>query len=109
MPLGERVHSPLGFSRNCRNSSATGFRSKLVWILPGLLWLWLFAHLSWEWTLNSQYNYGWAVPFLGALIFYFRWQRRPAPDLHGRGVIIVQLSMSLVLLLLFPIRVVEEA
>ena len=109
MPLAPPEHSPLGFSRNCRNSFAVEFRSKLVWIVPGLLWLWLFAHLSWEWTLNSQYNYGWAVPFLAALVFYFRWQRRPAPDLQGRGLGMANLGMAAVLLLLLPIRVIEEA
>lgn len=85
------------------------FRSKHEAILPGLLWLWLFAHLQSEWTLNSQYNYGWAVPFLGALIFYFRWQRRPPPDLHGRGLGMVKVATAVVLLFLLPIRVVEEA
>jgi exosortase len=86
-----------------------GFRAKLVWILPCLLWLWLFAHLSWDWTLNSQYNYGWAVPFLGALIVYLRWQRRPPQDLHGRGLAMAKLGMLSVLLLLLPVRIIEEA
>ena len=85
------------------------FRSKIAWVLPGLIWLWLFAHLSSEWTLNSQYNYGWAVPFLGGLIFYFRWQRRPAPDLNNRGEVIAWIGAALTLLLLLPIRVIEEA
>jgi exosortase len=110
MPLlPGRRQSLLGFCRNCRNSSVVRFRAKLVWILPALLWLWLFAHLSWEWTLNSQYNYGWAVPFLGALILYLCWQRRPAPDLHGRGLVMAKLGMLSVLLLLLPVRIIEEA
>ena len=85
-------------------------RSKLGWIVLGLLWLWLFVHLHSEWTLNSQYNYGWAVPFLGLLLFYFRWQRRPPPQSPAaarkqaaRG------GMWLLLFLLFPIRIIEEA
>jgi exosortase len=86
-----------------------GFRAKLVWILPALLWFWLFVHLSWEWALNSQYNYGWAVPFLGALILYLRWQRRPPPGLHGRALGMARLGMLSVLLLLLPIRIIEEA
>jgi exosortase len=109
MPQVPLPYSRLGFSRNYRNSFAVGFRSKVVWIVPCLLWLWLFVHLSWEWTLNSQYNYGWAVPFLGALIFYLRWQRRPAPDLHGRGLFMAKVGMAAVLVLLLPIRVIEEA
>ena len=103
------MHSPLGFSRNSRNSSGVELRSKLAWILPGLLWLWLFAHLSWEWTLNSQYNYGWAVAFLGGLIVYLRWRHRPGPDLSSRGEVTAKVGMALILALLLPIRVVEEA
>ena len=101
--------SPLGISRNCRNSSGVSFGSRVGWIVPGLLWLWLFAHLRVEWTLNSQYNYGWAVPFLGALLFYFRWQRRPAPDVTARQGSGVTTAAWLILVLLLPIRAIEEA
>jgi exosortase len=86
------------------------FRSKFGWLIPGLLWLWLFVHLHSEWTYNAQYNYGWAVPFLGLLLFYFRWQRRPAPRpdaATGRAAALG--AMWLLLLLLFPVRVIEEA
>jgi exosortase len=79
------------------------------WLVPGLLWVWVFAHLHVEWTLNPQYNYGWAVPFLGVLLFYFRWQRRPGPGLGGRNNLMVRLSRGVALVLLFPIRVIEEA
>ncbi|HKQ40167.1 MAG TPA: exosortase/archaeosortase family protein [Verrucomicrobiae bacterium] len=81
---------------------------KTQWILPALLWLWLGVHLQQEWSLNSQYSYGWAVPFLGALILYLRWQRAPrpvAPDKRLRAIGIIWL----LLLLLLPIRLVEEA
>ena len=83
-------------------------RSKVGWILPGLLWLWVFAHLRVEWTLNSQYNYGWAVPFLAALLFYLRWRRRPAPAVleatRASGI-----AGWMLLILLFPVRIIEEA
>jgi exosortase len=79
------------------------------WLVPGALWLWLFAHLHVEWTLNPQYNYGWAVPFLALLLFYFRWQRRPSPDIGARNKVMVRLSIAFALTLLFPIRVIEEA
>ena len=84
-------------------------RSKLRGIMLGLLWLWLFLHLHSEWTLNSQYNYGWAAPFLGCLLFYFRWQRRPAPDERDRRNRAAISGMWLLLVLLLPIRVIEEA
>jgi exosortase len=79
------------------------------WLVPGLLWLWLFWHLHVEWALNPQYNYGWGVPFLALLLFYCRWQRRPAPDIGGRNNVIVGVGLTFALALLFPIRVIEEA
>lgn len=78
-------------------------------IVPAALWLWLFFHLHVEWSLNPQYNYGWAVPFLGLLLFYFRWQRRPPPDDRFQASGGVVTATWLILLLLFPIRVIEEA
>ncbi len=79
------------------------------WLVPGLLWLWLFSHLRVEWSLNPQYNYGWGVPFLALLLFYFRWQRRPAPEIGARNNAMAKVSMAFALALLFPIRVIEEA
>jgi exosortase len=79
------------------------------WIAAAALWLWLFVHLQVEWSLNPQYNYGWAVPFLALLMFWFRWQRRPEPDLRARNYPIAGWAAAIVLALLFPIRVVEEA
>lgn len=84
-------------------------RNRLIdWIVPSVLWLWLFCHLHFEWTLNPQYTYGWAVPFLGGFIFFLRWRRRPrsgAPIASG----VAALLSCLILLALFPLRVIEEA
>jgi exosortase/archaeosortase family protein len=43
-----------------------------LWLLP-VCWLWfrLIDHLRVEWSVNPQYGYGWAVPFLCA---YLLWQ-----------------------------------
>src|SRR5438874_2606952 len=80
------------------------------WIVVAALWLWLFSHLQVEWSLNPQYNYGWAVPFLALLMFWLRWQRRPGPDPPARqNGSMAGWAARIVLLLLFPIRVVEEA
>jgi exosortase len=84
-------------------------RVRLIWVVvPALLWLWLFYHLHYEWTFNSRYNYGWAVPFLGFLIFYLRWNERPQ-----RGAAlkfdIGRVVCWLILASLLPIRVIEEA
>jgi exosortase len=78
-------------------------------IAAGALWLWLFFHLHVEWSLNPQYNYGWAVPFLAMLLFYFRWQRRPAPESRFQKSRTLKGAAWLLLVALFPIRVIEEA
>lgn len=82
--------------------------TKLGWTLPGLLWLWLFVHLRSEWTLNSRYNYGWAVPFLALVLFYLRWPQRPAVARAVTGPWPTLIS-CLLLVALLPIRVIEEA
>src|SRR4051812_26544913 len=35
-----------------------------------LVWLELVSRLQLEWSINPQYGYGWAVPFLAAYIFW---------------------------------------
>ncbi len=39
-----------------------------------LAWLWFFLcrQLSYEWSANEQYNYGWFVPFFAAFLFWLR-------------------------------------
>src|SRR5947207_8509877 len=41
------------------------------------LWFVLCRHLSSEWSVNEQYNYGWFVPFFAAYLFWLRWETRP--------------------------------
>ena len=42
-----------------------------------LVWLEVVSRLRFEWSVNPQYGYGWAVPILAAYIFYRRWQNAP--------------------------------
>jgi len=46
----------------------------------GALWFVLCRHLSGEWAINEQYNYGWFVPFFCAYLFWLRWENRPEPE-----------------------------
>jgi len=59
-------------------------RKASLFPLYALAWLWftLINHLRVEWSVNPQYSYGWAVPFLCA---YLLWRRvaqasQPAGD-----------------------------
>ena len=79
----------------------------LGWLVPCLLAAWLFHHLHFEWSINEQYNYGWAVPFLAAFLFYTRWPARPSPA-PSRSRLLNATSWA-ILALLLPVRLVEEA
>jgi exosortase len=49
--------------------------------LCALAWLWfrLIDHLRVEWSVNPQYAYGWAVPFLCAYLLWRRVAQAPPP------------------------------
>jgi len=55
-----------------------------AWLLPvavfGFLWFVLINRLRVAWTLDPQYSYGWAVPFLCAYLVYLAWERRQKPE-----------------------------
>src|ERR1035441_9670028 len=44
----------------------------LLVVFLGFLWAHLVNHLRIEWTVNPQYGYGWAVPWL---CLYLVWER----------------------------------
>ena len=48
-----------------------------LWLTP-LAWLWfrLIDHLRVEWSVNPQYTYGWAVPFLCAYLLWGKAENR---------------------------------
>src|SRR6267154_4263890 len=48
-------------------------------LVLGFLWFTLLNHLRVEWTVNPQYGYGWAVPFL---CLYLLWRRLKSPISH---------------------------
>ncbi len=83
----------------------------------------LCRHLSGEWSLNEQYNYGWFVPFFAFYLFWLRWENRP--EIGGQvsavedqksevsnqrselGSRIAFLLSTFAVLLLLPLRVFE--
>ncbi len=81
------------------------------WSLAGIAvivcWLLFFNEIRGEWQVNPQYNYGYVVPFLGAVLFWRRWPGRPAAT-PGNTWLVGALACSLFLLAL-PLRVLFEA
>ena len=73
-----------------------------------LVWLELISRLRFEWSINPQYGYGWAVPILAAYIFWRRWQTAPAPMPPWAGAFWAALII-LGAALLIPIRLIQEA
>jgi exosortase len=96
------------------NSSATDNRKlEKVGLFLGvgtvvLYWLTLANELRIDWTINSQYNYGWITPLLAAGLFWRRWLIRPAA--HPPAVSpVFMVTLAVVLLIFLPIRLVREA
>src|SRR4030081_3130400 len=73
-----------------------------------LCWIALSSRLRFDWSINPQYSYGWAVPLLAAYLFWQRWQSAPTPSRSGvrilAGLVIILAAISL-----FPVRLVQEA
>ncbi len=61
-----------------RTAATPAERSRLQIILLGVifafLWFFLCRQLSYEWSANEQYSYGWFVPFFAAFLFWLRWE-----------------------------------
>ena len=91
------------------------FSPAAIALLATLAFLWfvLSRHLSGEWSVNEQYNYGWFVPFFAVFLFWLRWEDRPKrevggqrSEVRGQRMIVVTLGIA-ALLLLLPLRVFE--
>ncbi len=71
-------------------------------------WLLFVDMVRGEWAINPQYNYGYAVPLVCAVLFWRRWPDRPP----GRPVAFGwagALAIGGLVLLHLPLRVVQEA
>lgn len=77
-------------------------------VVFGLVWLQVISRLRFEWSINPQYGYGWAVPFLAAYIFWRRCDTAPAPTAPRASVFWIALII-LSALLVVPVRLILEA
>ncbi len=73
-----------------------------------LLWLEIVSRLRLEWTINPQYGYGWTVPFLAVYLFWRRFQHAPTAA-SGRTAILPWLIAIAAVVLIVPVRLVQEA
>jgi len=98
----------------------SGFRQALCALPLAWLWLVLINDLRVEWTVNPQYGYGWAVPFL---CLFLIWQKIQKPEAGSRkpevsasagnsfqfSVFSFQFLFVFLALLYAPTRLIEEA
>jgi exosortase len=59
-------------------AARTHSREAVAVLLPLALWALAIWHFASEWSLNAQYRYGWAVPFLALYLLSLRFPTRPA-------------------------------
>lgn len=83
-------------------------------LVLGWLWFQLIDQLRIEWSLNSQYSYGWFVPFLCLLLVWRDSRRLPlsahaSPSLARLPTSICHLFVLLAALLYLPTRLIQEA
>jgi exosortase len=87
----------------------------LSFLFLATLWFVLCRHLSGEWSVNEQYNFGWFVPFFAVYLFWLRWQDRPETEIRdSKSEIRKRKAIALLLaipplLLLLPVRLFEIA
>ncbi len=77
-------------------------------VVVALVWVPALIRFSYQWALNPQYYYGWAVPLLAAYLIFDRWPQIPAPE---RPRFTGWATVAIVLLALpqLPLRLFGEA
>ncbi len=87
---------------------------KLPWplLLPGLVaaaasWGVVIRELGAQWSVYTQYNYGWGVPFLCVYLFWKRWPDRPLRQSSHPAIALALIGLSALALL--PTRILREA
>ena len=95
--------------------SAFSFQLFIFGLPLAWLWLVLINDLRVEWTVNPQYGYGWAVPFLCVFLVWQRIQKAESRKQKVETHFSFQLSkfqlfaLALCALLYAPTRLIEEA
>ena len=102
MPANDTLATPAARGPEVRRSTISGFRFQLSAflisalksltsvlrplssVLPlalfSVLWIDLIRQLSYQWSTNEQYAYGWFLPFLALGLLLKKWPDRPVPS-----------------------------
>lgn len=77
-------------------------------VVIALVWVPALVRFSYQWALNPQYYYGWAVPLLAAYLVFDRWPQMPAPE-RPRFTGWATAAILMLALPQLPLRLVGEA
>src|SRR5579859_5976882 len=80
----------------------------LLCFAVAVYWLFFFGTLLGEWQINPQYNYGYAVPLLSAMLIWRRWPGRPSPAVPEKSWLATVFG-ALLLFEFLPLRLILEA
>src|SRR5436309_15939393 len=106
--LVPRLSSLFPRSIQVESRSAGALKGAMPLALFGVLWLDLIRQLSYQWSTNEQYSYGWFVPFFALGLLWRRWACRPAAKPVAAPVW-VNLFVAGMASVLLPARIVHEA
>ncbi len=70
------------------------------------VWVLFIAEVSPQWSIDPDYNYGWAVPLLFLFLLARRWQSRPETA-RARGSAFAALAVAALAIL--PVKLIKEA
>ena len=87
-----------------RRPAGSAWISILIFIF---IWADLFRSLSYYWSTNPQYAFGWTVPMLSLFLLWECWITRPAPG-QPTGIRRPIFIAAVCALLLLPARIVME-
>jgi exosortase len=97
-----------------RPTSSSRWKTWVPILLFAVLWADLCRQLSYMWSTNEQYAFGWFVPLLALGLFIKKWPSRPVPSsvVSGQWSVVsspvVSSLVVLLSLLLLPLRVIHE-
>jgi len=76
-----------------------------------MLWFWLFTlrHLSLEWSVNSLYNYGWAVPVLSLYLIWERLSSCPDAKPKKNKDLLLQTLFLACIVCILPLVIIQQA
>jgi len=89
------------------NFQLSAFRAWLPLALFAVLWLDLIRQLSYQWSSDEQYAYGWFVPIFAIALVLKKWPARPEPHPVSPANTTIGLVVLFVVALL-PVRVIYE-